>query len=181
MPQRPHPSQSTAMPAPKLDDWVRTYGRALRTYFQRRAPGFMEADDLVQEVFARMARQGDLAGIQSSEAYLFRTARNVLVDSLRRAEARGGGQSETFDDDRHGEADFDPERVLIGKETLDLLINALHDLPEPVRAAFVLYHFEEYRHAEIARKLGVAVSTVEKYMSRANAHLLRRLDLRKRP
>ncbi len=41
---------------------------------------------------------------------------------------------------------------------------------------FVLYHFEDYPHAEIARQLGIAVSTIEKHMGRANAHLLTRMD-----
>ncbi len=164
-----------------LDDWVRRYGRALHSYFRRRAPPFVDPEDLAQEVFARIAMRGDLSDIHSTEAYLFRTAKSVLIDSLRRAEARGGGRSEIFDEDKHGEADFDPERVLMGKEALDLLIVALHELPDPVRRAFALYHFEEFRHADIARRLGISVSTVEKYMAKANAHLLRRLGYGKRP
>jgi len=41
---------------------------------------------------------------------------------------------------------------------------------------FSLYHFEELSHKEIARRLGIALSTVEKNIARANAHLLKRLD-----
>jgi RNA polymerase sigma factor (sigma-70 family) len=44
-----------------------------------------------------------------------------------------------------------------------------------VRTVFSLYHFEELSHAEIGEQLGIAVSTVEKNMTRANAHLLTRL------
>lgn len=160
----------------RLEMWVRRYGRALRAYFQRRAPHFIDPEDLAQEVFARLARRGNLTDIAAAEAYLFQTANSVLVDSLRRAEARGGEAHDEFEDEQHATPDFDPERLLIGKEALDRLIAALYELPEPVRKAFALYHFEECRQTDIARRLGISVSTVEKYMARANAHLLMRLD-----
>ncbi|MFN7179878.1 RNA polymerase sigma factor [Hyphomonas sp.] len=163
------------LPQVQLESWVRQYGGALRNYFRRRAPRHADADDLTQEVFARLARRGNLSDIKMAEAYLFQTANSVLIDSLRRTESRGGSAHEEFEDGRHGTESLDPERVLIGKEGVELLISALYELPEPVRQAFVLYHFEEFRHADIAGKLGISVSTVEKYMARANAHLLARL------
>ncbi|HAY06554.1 MAG TPA: RNA polymerase subunit sigma-24 [Hyphomonas sp.] len=163
------------MPKVQLDGWVRQYGGALRNYFRRRAPGHADPDDLTQEVFARLARRGNLSDINIAEAYLFQTANSVLIDSLRRTEARGGSAHEEFEDGRHGTESLDPERLLIGKEAVEKLVSALYELPEPVRQAFALYHFEEFRHADIAGKLGISVSTVEKYMARANAHLLARL------
>lgn len=158
-----------------LDVWVRKYGGALRNYFRKRAPAALDPEDLVQEVFAKIARKADLTEVSTVESYLFRTANSVLIDSLRRSAARGGGSHETFEEERHGLADSDPERVLIGKEGVKRLISALYELPAPVRQAFALYHFEQFRHSEIAKHLRISVSTVEKYMARANAHLLTRL------
>jgi RNA polymerase sigma-70 factor (ECF subfamily) len=43
----------------------------------------------------------------------------------------------------------------------------LERLPDRVRAAFVLHRFEELSYAEIARRLGVSVSSIEKYISQA--------------
>lgn len=162
-------------PKVKLEEWARQYGGALRNYFRRRAPNHVDPDDLTQEVFARLARRGNLSDINTAEAYLFQTANSVLIDNLRRTEARGGPAHEEFEDGRHGAERLDPERVLIGKEALERLVTALYDLPAPVRQAFALYHFEEFRHSEIARRLGISVSTVEKYMARANAYLLLQL------
>jgi DNA-directed RNA polymerase specialized sigma24 family protein len=42
---------------------------------------------------------------------------------------------------------------------------------------FSLYHFDSVPQVEIARRLSMSLSTVEKHMSRANAHLLQRLGL----
>lgn len=159
-----------------LDLWVRKYGGALRNYFRKRAPASLDPEDLVQEVFAKIARKADLTEVTTVEAYLFRTANSVLIDGMRRTAARGGGTHETFEEDVHGLAESDPERVLIGKEGVNRLIAALYELPAPVRQAFALYHFEQFRHSEIAKHLGISVSTVEKYMARANAHILTRLN-----
>ena len=159
-----------------LDALARRYGRALRNYFHKRAPASLDPEDLVQEVFAKIARKADISEVVAVESYLFRTANNVLIDSLRRAEARGGNAHETFEEDVHGLADSDPERVLIGKEGVERLVSALYELPGPVRQAFAVYHFEQLRHAEIAKRLGISISTVEKYMARANAHLLSKAD-----
>jgi len=48
-------------------------------------------------------------------------------------------------------------------------------LPEKTAVIFSLYHFESVPQVEIARRLGMSLSTVEKHMGRANAHLLERL------
>ena len=55
------------------------------------------------------------------------------------------------------------------------MVEALQELPERARTIFVLNRFEELSAAEIARRLGVSVSTVEKDMMRAIAHLKARL------
>jgi RNA polymerase sigma-70 factor (ECF subfamily) len=43
----------------------------------------------------------------------------------------------------------------------------LERLPDRVRAAFLLHRFEELSYSEIAKRLGVSVSSIEKYISQA--------------
>lgn len=126
-------------------------------------------------MFKRLAQRSDLAAIERAEAYIFETAANVLTDFLRRRRARQGGAHVEIDEDLAGETDFTPERLLLGKEAVDLFSSALSELPERVRTGFVLYHFEDMPHQAIARRLGVSLSTIEKDMARANRHLLQRL------
>jgi RNA polymerase sigma-70 factor (ECF subfamily) len=64
-----------------------------------------------------------------------------------------------------------PERILLGKEACERILVALRELPTRVRAVFVLARFEELKAPEIANRLGVSISTVEKDMRRAVAHL----------
>lgn len=81
----------------------------------------------------------------------------------------------SYDDSVHGVAGFTPERVLSGKREFEQLIEALAELPERTRQIFVLYHLENLRQKEIANRLGMPVSTLEKHLARANKHLLKRL------
>ena len=154
-----------------LAQWSRRYRTALERYFQRRLPRGADQEDLVQEVFLNLARRDDLTTVEQVDGYLFQAAANVLTDWRRKqvthAAAAHDAISETLQD-----VGFTPERVLIGKDAVGALVAALARLPARTRTVFMLYHFEYLPHAEIGRRLGIAVRTVEDHMARANAHLL---------
>ena len=61
---------------------------ALKAYFLKRAPAGVDAEDLVQDVFVRLAKRGELTSIRQLEGYMFRTAANVLRDHVRYRSAR---------------------------------------------------------------------------------------------
>ena len=153
-----------------LEEWSRRYRPALLSFFQRRMPSGADREDLVQEVFLRLARQ-DLTAIANVEGYLFQAAANVLKDWRRRGVRHAADAHEPASEDLPAEVDFTPERVLLGKDAVSALIAALEMLPERTRAVFLLYHFDQLPQAEIARRLGIAVRTVENNMAKAHAHL----------
>lgn len=158
-----------------LGKWAREFRTPLLRFFQKRAPSFAEPDDLVQEVFMRLAQRANLADIRHIDGYLFQTAASVLADRYRR-DQRQPQTVESFEEAVHGEAVLAPERVLMGRQSLDLLIEGLYALPQLTRNIFVLYHFENVRQTEIATRLRIPVSTIEKHMARANRQLLKRLQ-----
>ena len=151
----------------------------LQRYFQKRIGRRAEIDDLVQEVFLRLAAGGNIEAVDRPEAYLFKTAANVLNDRWRRSTARASEAHEPYDDALHGNARETPgpERALLGMQAVEQLIEALYELPERTRVVWALYHLEDLTHAEIARRLKVTISAIEKHIGRVNAHLLKRLDL----
>jgi RNA polymerase sigma-70 factor (ECF subfamily) len=71
--------------------------------------------------------------------------------------------------------DFSPERVLLGKEALVRATAVLLELPERTRMVFVMRRLEGMRYLDIAARLGISVSAVEKHMTRAMAHLVSRM------
>jgi RNA polymerase sigma-70 factor (ECF subfamily) len=57
---------------------------------------------------------------------------------------------------------------------LNIVLSVLEELDERTRDAFILHRLEGMKHAEIARLLGVSVSSVEKYIIKALARLMMR-------
>ncbi len=156
-----------------LDAWAQQYRGPLLKYFWKhsRRARTVDVEDMVQDVFLRLANRADIETIEQPERYLFTTANSVLKDRHRRGVTRAADAHVPITDTV--EAGFSPERIALGQESVALLIRALLELPERTRTAFVLYHFDEFSHAQIGCQLGMAVSTVEKHMARANRHLMR--------
>ena len=152
------------------------YGQAVRRFFSRRLRDGADVEDLTQEVFARLLKRAGVGEIANIEGYLFHTAANLLRERARKAARRPGDAALTGEADFAGaDEEFTPERILLGREAYARMVEALQELPERARTIFVLNRFEELSAAEIARRLGVSVSTVEKDMMRAIAHLKARL------
>jgi RNA polymerase sigma-70 factor (ECF subfamily) len=151
----------------------------LRRFFEKRlGPQNAEIEDLVQEVFLRLAASQEIRPGERLDGYVFQTAMNLLRDRRRRQDHRNAQAHESYDEGQHGGVPdaVTPERAILGQEAVERLIAALYGLPERTRSVWVLYHFEDLPHLEIARRLGISQSTVEKHMSRANAHLLNYID-----
>jgi RNA polymerase sigma-70 factor (ECF subfamily) len=135
----------------------------------------LNADDLVQDAYVRMLRGDREASIHDPVRYLFRIVRNLVVDR-QRALAR---ETKLFDSGADPEAvggAFDPERILDGKQRLDLIMAAVRELPPRCREAFELLRFEGLSYAAIARRMGISTSMVEKHIAEAMARLVRTLD-----
>ena len=160
--------------ARQVADLSARYAEAVRRYFSR--PGASDIEDLTQEVFIRLLRRARLGDIENIEGYLFQIAANLLRERGRRRLRRRRDVQQPLDDDfAETYDDMSPERILLGREAYDLMVRSLQELPERARTVFILNRFEDLTGVEIARRLGVAVSTVEKDMMRAIAHLRARL------
>lgn len=135
-----------------------------------------EIEDMVQEVFERLIKRGNVAGLEHLGGYVFETASSVLTDRLRKRRSRHADAHVTFDDQAHADVDFSPEHVLIGRERLARATAVLLELPERTRVIFVLRRLEGMKYLDIAARLGISTSAVEKHMQRAVLHLAKRVE-----
>lgn len=149
---------------------------ALVRYFSRRVQAAHEVEDLVHDVLVRLVRNRRFADQEGVRGYVFETANSVLVDHIRRRNTAGAQGRVTFDAEIHEGEDFGPERVIQGKQELLLATAILMELPERTRTVFILRRMEGMRFADIAARLGISVSAVEKHMQRAMARLVEGLD-----
>jgi RNA polymerase sigma-70 factor (ECF subfamily) len=160
-----------------LRAWIVEYGPALRRYFTRRANA-ADVDDLVQEVFLLMQSRGADAEIENVEGYLFRTAANVLGQRRRRQRTSWawGRQEDVAGLPMPDE--LSPERVLIGREMLDAMAQALEELPPRSALAFMLFRIEQMPQEAIARRMGISVRAVQALIQRAGVRIYERVGWR---
>ena len=145
---------------------------SLGRYFKRRIGSSPDVEDLVQEVFTRIAARDSTRSIDNLGSYVFQVAASVLADRHRRRVVRHADDHIVFNVELHSAEDFDPDRILGGKEELRAAIAALLCLPERTRTIFFLHRMEGHRARDIAAQLGISVSAVEKHMVRAVQHLV---------
>ena len=162
--------------AQQNDEWlehiVAEFSRPLRGYFRRRVHSIADADDLVQDVFARLSKLEDPAGVNNAAAYVFSIAANLLRDRARRAGARLADSHEPYDEAEHGASRREtPEICAIAREDLDAVARVIASLPTKTQTVFLLHRFDGLKYREIADVTGSAVSTVEKHMIAALAAL----------
>ena len=138
----------------------------LRGFLRRRTRSRDDAEDLAQEVYLRMARHPDLDQVQCLKAFAFQTALNLVRDRSRRSYTRSQRVSVSIDFVELAGGD-DPLEHATHDEYVELVERALSQLPDNTRRALVMHRIEGLRYADIARRLGVSVSMVEKHISAA--------------
>lgn len=155
-----------------LDDASRRYRKPLNAFFGRRTDSDHQlCEDLTQEVFVRVAGRQSVDEIRDVDRYLFRAAANVLRDHFRRGRAGGQRIFEPYEENLHAAENFSPERVLLGKEQAARALAAIEALPERARLVVILSRFEGLKRVEIAERMGISVSAVEKHLQLCMARI----------
>jgi len=148
------------------------HARALHSYVERFCPDWASADDIVQETFIRAWRH--LPQLSADDRpvrpWLFRVARNLLIDAFRAARARPMTvQPQPADDAR---TDSGLDRVLDQVLDQQIVAAALQHLSPAHLTVLVetFYHGESL--ATVARQLGIPAGTARSRLHYA-LHVLR--------
>lgn len=125
-----------------------------------------EIEDIVQETYVRVCQYEKKETIIQPEAFLMRTARNLAIDYLKRAETRLVDSSDERPDllELDDESDVTLQQVVSDQE-FGQFCEAVRLLPVQCRKVFVLKKVYGYSQKEIAKKLGLSQSTVEKHVA----------------
>lgn len=167
-PEEPFKNEVTKV---QLSDFARLYSMALKRYFLRRGCQSATVDDLVQEVFVRLAGRASGGKIDNPEAYIMRTASNVWRDFLRKRNTHSHSHHIEYEEGNHAMPDFSPEDIYEGQETAYQLIEALKELPSQTRHVYMLCRYQGMKQQNVARRLGVSKSYVSKHMLKAVTYL----------
>jgi RNA polymerase sigma-70 factor (ECF subfamily) len=139
---------------------------ALRAWLRRRRLGGLDIDDIIQETYTRLVAAESVAHVHDAKSYTFQIAGSVVIDHLRRMKVVSIASVPDLDALDVAGDDPSPERQVIDRDELHRLAQMIAALPGKVRDVFTLRRVYGLSQRDVAAKLGLAESTVEKHMAR---------------
>lgn len=168
-----------AMTEPEVEAWfvreVLPLEAMLMQYLRHNWRDSSGVEDLRQEVYMRVCEAAGREAPSHTKAFVFATARNVLITRGRREHVV---PIETVADlDLLGIAADEPgpDRNVLARDELRRVRDAVEQLPPRYREVLLLRRVEGLPRREIAQRLGLAEATVAEYLAKAMTSLARRL------
>lgn len=158
----------------------------LRSFIRRYVGDTGEAEDILQDVFYELLEAYRMMKpVQHVSGWLFRVARNRIVDLFRRRRpgslndpvaGTGDDQSPTLED-LLPSADDGPDAAYARRILLDALEDAIEELPEEQRDIFLANEVMGTSFKDYAAKTGISINTLLSRKRYAIQHLRRSLQL----
>ena len=142
-----------------------SYLHRLKRLLRQRGAAAEHAEDLVQEAVLRLhVYTRETGPVVDREAFLMRTVLNLAVDAHRR------GRLDRYEARSVEELDLvdlapAPDEVLAAEQRLLQYQKALDRVSERSREVFFMHRLHGFKQAEIAQRLGISVSAVEKHIA----------------
>jgi RNA polymerase sigma factor (sigma-70 family) len=175
-------------PEQRISDVVEREQSRLRNFIRRRVPDSRDAEDILQDVFYELVEANRLLmPIEHVTGWLFRVARNRIVDFFRRKKPESFSDTAVTRNDEGDEElpafedllpspDIGPEALYARNVLLHEVELALDELPEEQRKVFVAHEVEGLSFKEIAAETGVSINTLLSRKRYAVLHLRERLQ-----
>ncbi|WP_292020692.1 MULTISPECIES: RNA polymerase sigma factor [unclassified Brevundimonas] len=151
-----------------LGQWVFPNEAELRAWLSRRALAGMEVDDIVQETYAVLAGLERVDHIRNPRTYMFEVAKTVVYRSLRRSRVISLDALAEAVDGLQAPSDApSPEQAAADRQELGRVAALIAALPPKCREVFTLRKIQGLSQREVAQRLGLSESTVEKHIGKA--------------
>lgn len=138
------------------------------------------AEDLVQDLYLKVAALPPGAPVQSPAALLYRMASNLLVDRVRSDQRASRRDAQWRLDTRATLGGVDvvsepaADEALMDQERTALLAQAVRELPPQMSRAFRLHKLEGRSQAQTAEAMGVSQKMIEQHIAAAMRRLTER-------
>jgi RNA polymerase sigma factor (sigma-70 family) len=139
------------------------------------ATGARDPEDLLHAAFIKLEEYRTRVAVDNPNAFLVRAAINLAHDDRRRASSRN--HIDCMDPETLVLKDDQPlqDEVIAARARLSRVHAALGQLSPRTREVFLMHRVEELKYREIAQRLGVTVSAVEKHVAKAALFLAERM------
>ena len=171
------------------DQWiaqaVERDGFRLRNYIRKHVVNLEATEDILQEVFCELIEAYRLVKpIEQVSAWLFRVARNRIIDRFRSRKVESLSQPKYGEDDDEAVSledllpspDSGPEAAYARGVLLEEIDEALEEMPPEQRSVFIAHEWEGYSFKELSAETGVSVNTLLSRKRYAVLHLRQRLQ-----
>jgi len=138
----------------------------LRRYLARLLSNTSEAEEVAHDAYLRIYPTKGKRQAERPEALLYVTARRLAINRLKRRSISPFSR-DALNTDAAASPAPGVEQEVMARQELGMLEDAISQLPEGCRAVLLLRKVEQLSHREIADRLGITVSTVEKQHARA--------------
>ena len=173
---------SRRKPDPEDAQTYRGFYADILHYLRKRTDNASDAADMTQDVFTQWLGYRDQASVEQPRAFLFQMARNLLRDHWRKQKVRHSVFAEHLAQPSDVEVHVTPlhsnEPLARAQQQqhLERLSEVLDELSPRRREALMLHRFDGLSQAQIADRMGISVSMVEKHIAFALLHCKRRLE-----
>jgi RNA polymerase sigma factor (sigma-70 family) len=136
----------------------------LMRFIARRWRRTDDLEDLRHETYVRVLESAGRQRPVSPCAFLLGVARNLIIDRIRRERIVSIDLMEDVDSLNVAIDEISPERAASGRQQLQRLAAIFANLPQRCREVVWMRRIEDLSQKEIASRLGIAESTVEKHL-----------------
>jgi RNA polymerase sigma-70 factor (ECF subfamily) len=140
---------------------VQPHVAMLRAWLLSQFPQERDIEDIVQEAVMRVLRARSNGEVRAPKAFLFATARNLVVGGVRKSIRQGQFSLADLDGLELLEESEATSSAVARAEDLEFMAHAIQSLPTRCRQVITLRKIYGMPQEQIAKELGISVSTVE--------------------
>lgn len=126
------------------------------------------AQDLCQETYLRLLREGAVTHDENLSGFLFRVADRLAINYLKWQQLAKNNGAPLHDDLVC--PSYRPDEITALRQQCEILLKAIHALPHKYRNVFLLRKIDELSYTDIALKLSISEKTVQRYLVKAMLH-----------
>lgn len=152
------------------------HGPELQAYLTKKLRCPHMAADFTQELFLRLAELPAIEAIGNVRSYLYQAARNLVIDHFRKEDRQ---QTYSSAPEELGEIPADVTLVddaLSARQELLRLQKAMQALPQRTQLVFFSNKVEGLTYAQVAHRLNISESSVQKHLAKALLHVMKCLE-----
>lgn len=162
------PVEDTCEPL-SVAQMIRQHHGSLLSFLRRRLRVSEDADDVAQETYVRLMQYEGSRAIRSPASMLFRIAINLANDLGRYQVTHREADRRSLEDVELICERPSAEREIEAQQDVELLYEAIAELPPRCQQVFLLSRVRKMTYPEIAEHCGISLKAVEKHIRRALA------------